>query len=423
MNNVHERIFALSPDLSGVWAITQEGMTSLVDALTGFVESPNAGATSNETPSAQREALYAMDGPVAIIPIKGAMSKNGLEFWGFQWLASMRAIAASILQAAEDPNVSAIMLDVESPGGTVDGVEELAGAVAAASLAKPVYAYADGLMASAAYWASCVAREIAASATSRVGSIGVVLMHREYSRALDQGGITVNIISAGHFKSAGNSAQPLSDEMRAYMQSGIDDVYEMFLAAVAQGRGVSREQALLMADGKIFLAGAAQTAGLIDRVCPRADFINHIKETCSMKLADLKAQHPDAVEELRKEISAAVAAEQAAANETAITAARAETTSERDRVVALVGTMFGAEAQERLSKVVASGVSAEVLATLSGVLAPQATASNEEASKKNELLAALQSAHGKPVNADSPSSQQHKSALVADAERRAQQGI
>lgn len=422
MNNVQERIFALSPDLSGVWAITQEAMSAFVDALAGSLEStPNAAIGNDSAPASNPP--YAMDGPVAIIPVKGALSKNGLEFWGFQWLVSMRAIATAIMQAADDPNVCAIMLDVESPGGTVDGVEELAGAVAAASLAKPVFAYADGLMASAAYWASCGAREIAASSTSRVGSIGVVLMHREYSRALDQSGIAVNILSAGHFKTAGNSAQPLSDEMRAYMQSGIDDVYEMFLAAVSAGRGVSREQALGMADGKVFLAGAAQNAGLIDRVCPRVDFINHIKETCSMKLADLKAQHPNAVEELRKELSAKVAAEQAAANEQALTAARAETTAERERVVALVGTMFGAEVQEKLSKVVASGVSAELLATLSGVLAPNAAASTEETPKKNELLAALQVAHGAPVNADSPTNQQHKSALVADAERRAQQRI
>ena len=417
--NVNERIFALSPELSGVWAITPEAMTAFVDALAGSLDAtPNAAIGKDAAPASNPP--YVMDGPVAIIPIKGAMSKNGLEFWGIQWLASMRAIAAAIAQAADDPNVCAIMLDVESPGGTVDGVEELAGAVAAASLAKPVFAYADGLMASAAYWASCGAREIAASATSRIGSIGVALMHCEYSRALDQSGITVNILAAGHFKTAGNSAQPLSDEMRAYMQSGIDDVYEMFLAAVAAGRGVNREKAMSMADGKIFLAGVATATGLIDQVCSRAEFINHIKEDCSMKLADLKAQHPAAVDELREELRSAIAAEQAAAHEQALTAARADTAAERDRVVALVGTLFGAEAQEKLGKVVASGVSAEVLASLSGVLAPIPAASNADV-QKNELLAALQAAHGKPVNADSPV-QQHKSALVADAERRAQAG-
>ena len=418
--NVNERIFALSPDLSGVWAITPEAMTAFVDALAGSLEStPNAAIGNDSAPASNPP--YVMDGPVAIIPVKGALSKNGLEFWGIQWLASMRAIAAAIMQAADDPNVCAIMLDVESPGGTVDGVEELAGAVAAASVVKPVFAYADGLMASAAYWASCHAREIAASATSRVGSIGVVLMHREYSRALDQSGITVNILAAGHFKTAGNSAQPLSDEMKAYIQSGIDDVYDMFLSAVAAGRGVSREQALGMADGKIFLAGTAQSTGLIDRVCSRAEFITHIKEDCSMKLADLKAQHPGAVDELREELSSSIAAELAADHEKSLSAARADTAAERDRVVALVGTLFGAEAQEKLNKVVASGISADVLAALSGVLAPSPAASNADG-PKNELLAALQAAHGNPVNADSPT-QQQKSPLVADAERRAQQGL
>ena len=141
-----------------------------------------------------------------------------------------------------------------------------------------------------------------------------------------------------------------------------------------------------------------------------------------MKLADLKAQHPAAVDELREELRSSIAAEVAAAHEQTLTAARADTAAERDRVVALVGTMFGAEAQETLNKVVASGVSADVLAALSGVLTPSPAASNADA-PKNELLAALQVAHGKPVNADSPTNQQQKSALVADAERRAQQGL
>ena len=89
---------------------------------------PNAAIGNDSAPASNPP--YVMDGPVAIIPVKGALSKNGLEFWGIQWLASMRAIASAIMQAADDPNVCAIMLDVESPGGTVDGVDDTGGTAA-----------------------------------------------------------------------------------------------------------------------------------------------------------------------------------------------------------------------------------------------------------------------------------------------------
>lgn len=146
-------------------------------------------------------------------------------------------------------------------GGTVDGIEELAEVVAEAGSAKPLYAFADGLMASAAYWLSCNAREIAAPATAEVGSTRV-MMHREYSKALEGAGITCNIIAAGHYKAAGNMVEPLSEEMRAYLQSGIDDTYELFLQAVERGRNVSREKALAWPTAKCLQARKPLKRGL-----------------------------------------------------------------------------------------------------------------------------------------------------------------
>ena len=90
--------------------------------------------------------------------------------------------------------------------------------------------------------------------------------------------------------------------MRAYLQEGIDAVYELFLSAVEQGRGVSREKTLAMADGKIFIAGEALKAGLIDRICSREEFIKQIKQEWTMNLAELRAQHPELEQELRAEL-------------------------------------------------------------------------------------------------------------------------
>lgn len=421
----------LMAQLAGLWAVTPEALSSFVGSLQTMLSAEAPEARTSAKSGATR-AAYEMEGPVAIIPVKGTLSKNGLEFFGFQLLTSMRDIGAAIRQAAADPAVRAIMLDVESPGGTVDGIEELAASVAAAGQSKPLYAYADGLMASAAYWASCGARSIGASSTAQVGSIGVVLMHREVSKALDNAGIKVSFLTAGRYKAAGNQAEPLTDEMRAYLQSNIDDVYGMFLSAVEAGRKVSREKAQTMADGKIFLAGQAQTLGLIDRVCSRSDFINRIalavatqeatdkdsnkprkgptsttavdirkpqsgngyrKGDCNMTLTELKAQHPEAVQALRDELRVAVSAELAGEHEQALAAARAEASAAQANIIALAGAIFGKAAGEQLQAVAATGVSAEMLGTLQGVLGQAKPEGKMDA--QQQALDALKSATAK----------------------------
>lgn len=241
--------------LPQLWAIRPEALTAFVEDLRLMA----ADARSRDGNAAPARKPYSMDGPVAVIPVEGVLTKKGLSFFGIQLAPGMRDLAAALRRAAADRSVKAILLDVDSPGGTVDGIEELAEAVAETGRAKPLYAFADGLMASAGYWLSCGAREIAAPATAEVGSIGVVMMHREYSKALDEAGVTYNIIAAGHYKAAGNTVEPLTDEMRAYLQSGVDDTYEQFLQAVERGRNVSREKALAMGkeETRRFFAEAA----------------------------------------------------------------------------------------------------------------------------------------------------------------------
>ena len=271
----------------------------------------------------------------------------------------------------------------------VDGIEELAEVVAEAGSAKPLYAFADGLMASAAYWLSCNAREIAAPATAEVGSIGVVMMHREYSKALEGAGITCNIIAAGHYKAAGNMVEPLSEEMRAYLQSGIDDTYELFLQAVERGRNVSREKALAMADGKMFTGTEALKTGLVDRVCSREAFITHIKEGLDMTLAELREQHPEAVAALRAELEQEHAAQAASAAD----AARAEGASaELERMLSLAACLLGEQSAETLRDLAASGIRPEQAKAMQKAFAALV---GKEAQKDSmqDKLDALRSAH------------------------------
>ena len=368
-----------------LWAIRPEALTAFVEEL----RVQPAEVRNREGNSAATGKPYSMDGPVAIVPVEGVLTKRGFSFFGHKLAPGMRDVVAALHSACSDLGVKAILLDVDSPGGTVDGIEELAEAVSKAGSIKPLYAFADGMMASAAYWLSCNAREIAAPATAEVGSIGVIMMHREYSKALEGSGIKYNIIAAGHYKAAGNMVEPLSEEMRTYLQSGIDDTYELFLQAVERGRNVSREKALAMADGKVFTGGEALKAGLIDRVCSRSDFINHIKEGLDMTLAELKERHPDAVAALREELEQEQAAQSASTADTI----RAEGASaELERVLALAACLLGEKSAKTLRTLAESGVTPEQATALRDTFAAQAVDSSRTDSMQ-EKHKALREAH------------------------------
>lgn len=375
------------PQLPTLWAMQPEALAALADTLSQDAE----GRAARPRQEAQEALTYTVEDGLAVIPVQGALSKHGLELWGLRLLTSMRGIAAMLTSAAADPAVRAILLDVDSPGGTVDGIEALHGAVRQAAAGKPLYAWADGLMASAAYWMACGARRIGAPATAQVGSIGVISMHREYSRALENGGVRYTVLAAGRYKAAGNPVEPLSDEMRAYLQSGIDAVYELFLSAVEQGRGVSRDKALSMADGKIFIAGEALRAGLVDRVCSREEFINDIRREMSMSLAELRAQNPDLEQELQAELEKARA-------EGAASARAQAADSERETLLALADVVLGPSA-DTLKAVVRAGVTPEQLKALRPLFAPKAASRStaESDPARDRALEALAAAAAAPL--------------------------
>ena len=351
----------ISPTLPREWAILPETLDVLLHQAARV-----ARQNARTTPEPTGDLDYQLDGSVAIVPVHGALAKNGLFFFGWKLCDGMRDIASCLRRAAADSRVKAIMLDVDSPGGTVDGIEELAEAVSQVGLMKPVYAFADGLMASAAYWLSCSAREIAAPATAQVGSIGVILIHREYSKALEENGIACNIIAAGHYKAAGNAVEPLSEEMRSYLQAGVDETYDLFLKAVEKGRGVDREKSLTMADGKIFSGSEALAKGLIDRVCSRSEFLQHIKEGVPMNSTELKAQYPEAVSDLKAEFEQEHRAALSAAKEEGM---KIGCEQERARMVALAAAAIGEEAGATLKELAESDMTPEQFDKVKKVLA------------------------------------------------------
>lgn len=206
-------------------------------------------------------------GAVAVLPVVGTIIPRGDMLAESSGAVSAQRLAANFRAALADPAVGAIVLDIDSPGGSVYGIEELAAEVYAARGVKPVVALADHLAASAAYWLATAADEVMVAPSGDVGSIGVFAIHADYSRALDQEGVTVNLVSAGKYKTEGNPYQPLGEEARAAMQGRVDEYYGAFVKAVARGRGVSaaavREG---FGEGRVVGAVEAVSLGMADKI-------------------------------------------------------------------------------------------------------------------------------------------------------------
>lgn len=206
-------------------------------------------------------------GAVAVIPVVGTIVPRGNMFIESSGAVSVQRLTSAFRAAVADPDISGIVLDVDSPGGQVGGVAELAREIYQARGQKPVKAVANGLAASAAYWLASAADELIVTPSGDVGSIGVFAVHQDFSQALEREGVKVNLISAGKYKVEGNPYEPLSDEARAAMQSRVDGVYQMFTGDVARFRGVTR-QAVVNGFGEGRVVGAEQAVelGMADRV-------------------------------------------------------------------------------------------------------------------------------------------------------------
>lgn len=262
LHAVYEHPWALTPQMLGL-------ITDLLDfrAAGGLLSADEIQSRIAAADNGPRSGP-AVEGGVAVIPMYGLISQRQSLMAETSGGTSCEAVRASLRSALANPEVKAIVLDVDSPGGDVAGVPELAAEIRdARAQSKPIVAVANTLMASAAYWLAAQADELVASPSAMVGSIGIVGMHEDVSGAEAKAGVKTTLISSGAYKTEGNPYEPLTDEARATLQGQCDGYYAMFLADVGRGRGVTTDQ--VEADygqGRVFMASQAARLGMIDRV-------------------------------------------------------------------------------------------------------------------------------------------------------------
>ena len=219
-----------------------------------------------------------ISGDTAIIYISGLLMKNaGLFERIILGAVSMNDIRDRIEEALKNDGIKRIILSVDSPGGTVDGTQELADFIYESRNQKEIIAVADGTLASAAYWiASAASKVYITNETTQTGSIGVVTSHFDHSGLDKNVGIVETEIYAGKYKRIASGTQPLSTEGREYMQGMVDYLYSVFVNSIAKYRGVSPEEAISkMADGRIFIGRQAIDAGLVDGISTFDGIVNN----------------------------------------------------------------------------------------------------------------------------------------------------
>lgn len=211
----------------------------------------------------------------AIIPIKGALVNRDLpEFIArFLGVTTYPQLQRQFAAATEDPTVKRVLLDVNSGGGSVAGLDETSEALANLKAAKPVSAFASTSCGSAAYWLASQATTLAAADMAELGSIGVIAVHMEVKDSYEREGLKPTVFRSGEKKHLGHEMETLTEEAKADIQKGLDFVHGKFIDAVAANRGLPRHTAAELSDGSTFFGEEAVRRGLADQVTTFTKFL------------------------------------------------------------------------------------------------------------------------------------------------------
>jgi len=339
------------------------------------------------------EDRYEIRDGVAIIPVYGVLARRMNMIIAFSGGTSLELLRRDIADALINPEVSGILLDIDSPGGTIDGTKETADLIFNSRSQKPIVAYAESLMASAALWIGTAAETVVISETAMAGSIGIAITHYDYSVQDAQRGIKRTVISAGKYKRIASDEKPLSKEGKAYLQDITDTYYSLFINAVALNRNTEIETVLEdMADGRDFIGQQALEAGLVDRIGNMEEALKlvklqingentgniNIQEDIHMNMQEFQTKYPDLYNQ-----AVALGRDEALEKiETAKTEAR---TAREKELIALARAAYGESLAANFEKMIQAGVSAEQVTALKEALPEM----EKKSDKKEEILTHL----------------------------------
>lgn len=253
-----------------LWAGTESTLNLSVEVhdkvLAGDIKAGPMDMPDDDEEDCQPHLLD-IQGGVGIINIRGSLKANAAWYDEMFGLCSYEAIRDAVMYAVNSEDVKCILLDINSGGGAVSGCSDVSRLIREVNdKVKPVLAYTDGTMASAAYWLGCSASKVYASETAITGSIGVLMVHTEYSKQFEDEGVGVTVMRSGKEKALVNAYEPLTQKAKSNLQEHLDIAYGIFVNHVAAMRGMTYAVADNAAQGKEYMGVQAVDAGLVDGI-------------------------------------------------------------------------------------------------------------------------------------------------------------
>ena len=250
------------------WAIRPEMMAIVCEVVARRIDGDDIEDKPDRAAISARLSArpFTRQSDTAVVPVQGVIVHHGNmvdETSGP--MTSVDTVFAQFSSAFADDSIKRIVLDVDSPGGSVDGVPELADVIMAARGTKPIIAVANSLMASAAFWIGAAADEVVVTPSAQIGSVGVVAQHIDFTEMDKMGGMERTLVSAGEFKTEFDG--PLTDDALAELQSEVDRIHTMFVQSLARGRGVTPSRVRSdFGRGRVVGAPLAVESGMADRI-------------------------------------------------------------------------------------------------------------------------------------------------------------
>jgi signal peptide peptidase SppA len=255
----------------------------VADALLGKVPLAQL-AVSNQKPRRKFKER------VSVVPLFGTITYRPSLFSQYGAGTSIQEFLMYLNLAASISET--VVIDVDTPGGSVAGLTEAADAIYRLRQRKPVIAISNTLAASAGYFLASQASRVVASPSSYTGSVGTILIHADESRMWDGKGVTFTTITAGKDKALGSELEPLEDEGRRYLQGLVDSAYADFTRAVARGRNVPVREVRgpRFGEGRVLTATEAKRAGMVDAIATFDSIVGELQEGGEKAFAEMESR-------------------------------------------------------------------------------------------------------------------------------------
>ncbi|MDH5541965.1 MAG: S49 family peptidase [Nitrospinota bacterium] len=279
------------------WGIKREKYEEIIKTYSGIMAGPKIaldglfGVLKQPLPSD-----YSIENGIAVIALEDVLLKKYSVFMGIFGGTSTEIVREQFKHALANKDVNKIVLKIDSPGGTVDGTQDLAKLIYDSRGIKPIVSFVDGMMHSAATWVGTSAdRVVISNETCDIGGIGVVTAHMDISEFEKKLGVKTTEIYAGKYKRINSYYKPLSAEGKQELQDAVDYLYSVFVENIAQNRGVSTDVVLEnMADGRGFIGKQAIEAGLVDSVSSFDRLMEELAGSASAAKPNAKVSGTDA---------------------------------------------------------------------------------------------------------------------------------